>query len=160
MVALSPGLGRAARFDPQPGPWRSFRVTTRLDLPSADTTSQAWIPLPSLDADWMRPEGDEWTGNAVSADIVTDPRYGARLLHATFAPGESHPHLEVTSSFSTRDRAADLAATGTSPALTEIERALYLAPTELMPTDGIVKETADRITVGAGSDLEKAQANL
>jgi len=159
-VALSPGLVRAASFDPRPGPWRSFRITTRLDLPAAGTPTQAWIPLPSLEAsDWMRPGGDEWTGNAASVEVVTDPRYGARMLHATFAPGTAAPAIEVVSSFSTRDRAAELsAAAGSPPGLAAAERALYLAPTELMPTDGIVKETADRITAGAGSDREKAEA--
>lgn len=159
-VVLSPGLVRAAAFDPRPGPWRSFRITTRLDLPAAtDAPVQAWIPLPSLEApDWMRPGGDRWTGNAVKAEIATDPNYGARMLHATFAVGETAPAIEVVSEFSTRDRAADLAVPAAAPGLAAAERALYLAPTELMPTDGIVKETADRVTAGAGSDREKAEA--
>lgn len=158
-VALSPGLVRAASFDPRPGPWRRFRITTRLDLPAADTPAQAWIPLPSLEApDWMRPGGDHWTGNAASVEVATDPQYGARILHATFAAGEAAPTIEVVSEFSSRDRAADLAAPAGAPDLTAAERAIYLAPTELMPTDGIVKETADRITADAASDREKAQA--
>ena len=33
----------------------------------------------------------------------------------------------------------------------------YLRPTSRIPTDGIVKQTADEITVGADHDLEKAQ---
>lgn len=159
VVALPAGFTRAASFDPQPGPWRSFRVTTRLDLPAVDGPAQAWIPLPSLEAaDWMRPDGDEWAGNAASTEIVTDPHYGARMLHATFAPGAAAPAIEVVSSFSTRDRAADLAAPAPASDLAAAERALYLAPTELMPTDGIVKETADRITAGADGDREKAEA--
>lgn len=38
------------------------------------------------------------------------------------------------------------------------EQALYLKPTELMPLDGIVKKTADEITRGARSDVQKARA--
>jgi transglutaminase-like putative cysteine protease len=37
------------------------------------------------------------------------------------------------------------------------ERTLYTAPTDLMPTDGIVKITADRIVGWAFSDVEKAR---
>ena len=55
-------------------------------------------------------------------------------------------------------RAVDLAAPGEVVALPLAERQLYLAPTALIPTDGIVKTTADRITAGAGSDLDKARA--
>src|SRR5262249_30947784 len=34
----------------------------------------------------------------------------------------------------------------------------FLRPTKLIPTDGIVKKTADAITRGAGTDLERARA--
>ena len=42
--------------------------------------------------------------------------------------------------------------------LSDAARQLYLAPTDLMPTDGIVKETADRIIEGASGDEAKARA--
>jgi transglutaminase-like putative cysteine protease len=38
-----------------------------------------------------------------------------------------------------------------------MELRLYTASTDLVPTDGIVKTTADKITVGAASDLDKAR---
>ena len=37
------------------------------------------------------------------------------------------------------------------------EQRLYLAPTSFIPTDGIVKTTADKLTAGATTELEKAQ---
>ncbi|HET9067603.1 MAG TPA: transglutaminase-like domain-containing protein [Amaricoccus sp.] len=155
-----PGAARAAVvFDPRPGPWRSFAITTRLDLSGAGGPSQApaqaWVPLPSIAADdWGIPEGDDWTGNAVTAEVVTDPRYGAKLLHATFAPGEASPAIEIVSRFRSRDRAG----AGTVVPLSDAERQLYLAATDLMPTDGIVLETAGRITAGADGDEAKARA--
>ncbi|KGM30367.1 transglutaminase-like domain-containing protein, partial [Inquilinus limosus] len=57
-----------------------------------------------------------------------------------------------------RDRAADLAAPGAAQALDEAERQRYLQASALIPTGGIVKATADRITAGAGGDLAKARA--
>ena len=102
----------------------------------------------------MVPEGDDWTGNAVAAEVVTDPTYGAKILHATFADGEAQPVLEVVSRFRSRDRAG----AGAVVPLSDAERQLYLAPTELMPTDGIVQETADEITAGAEGDEAKARA--
>jgi transglutaminase-like putative cysteine protease len=156
-TALLPRSAAAARFEPRPGAWRGFTVTTRLDIASAGEPVQAWIPLPSIEAaDWMVPEGDAWDGNAATAEVVTDPRYGARLLHVGFAPGEAAPSVEVVSRFRTRDRAAFDAPQ--PAALGDAERALWLAPTELMPVDGIVKETADGITAGISGDREKARA--
>jgi len=42
----------------------------------------------------------------------------------------------------------DRAGPGILVPLTDAERQLYLAATDLLPTDGIVKETADKITAG------------
>ena len=39
-----------AAFAPTPGGWRTFDVTTRLDILSPKGASQAWIPLASFDA--------------------------------------------------------------------------------------------------------------
>ena len=41
---------------------------------------------------------------------------------------------------------------------TAAELATYLNPTELMPTDGIVRETALDITKRARTDIDKARA--
>lgn len=154
---LLPGrVGAAVVFDPQPGPWRTFAIATRLDIAANGGKTQAWVPLPSIEAaDWVVPEEDSWTGNAATAEVVTEPDSGARILHATFADDEARPVLEVLSRFRTRDRAI----TGTpGAALGEADRARFLAATDLMPTDGIVLETATRITAGADGDEAKARA--
>jgi transglutaminase-like putative cysteine protease len=158
-LMLLPARGRAAAaFDPQPGDWRAFAIRTTLDIGrDAAGPAQAWVPLPSIEAaDWIVPEEDAWSGNATGVEIVTDPLSGARILHATFAPAIAQPRLEVASRFRTRDRGG-LTGTRSAP-LAEAERARYLAPTELLPTDGIVKETADRITAGLDDDEAKARA--
>ena len=43
------------------------------------------------------------------------------------------------------------------PPLSAAERTLYTRPTRLLPTDGIVKATSDKITAGATGDLAKAR---
>ena len=62
----------------------------------------------------------------------------------------------MTSIFSTRDRAIDLARPGNVAALDKATAKLYTAATEMLPTDGIVWKTAMEITHGANSDPEKA----
>lgn len=150
------GLAQAA-FAPKPGKWRDFEVVTRLDLASQGR-AQAWIPLPSVDeVQWIRPGRSEWQTNASSAEVVRDPKYGAQMLHVVFKEGEAAPAIEVRSRFSLRDRAEDFAA-GKAPALSAAERKLYLEATELMPTDGIVRDTAEKAVAGKAGDVDKARA--
>jgi transglutaminase-like putative cysteine protease len=66
--------------------------------------------------------------------------------------------VELVSRFSTRDRALDPAGPATGATLSASERAAWLEPTELLPTDGIVRETALDITRDARTDLDKAHA--
>lgn len=152
----------AAAFAPQPGKWRDFEVVTVLDVKPVegkDGPAQAWVPLPSYTAsDWMKPGESTWKTNAATAEVVKDPVYGAQMLHLTWAEGTEKPNVEITSRFSTRDRATDFSKPGSVAPLTGQERALFLAATDLIPTDGIVKETADRITAGKTSDIEKSRA--
>jgi transglutaminase-like putative cysteine protease len=65
--------------------------------------------------------------------------------------------LEVVSRFQTRDRKVDWSRKAPS-SLDPAEAKKYTQPTKLMPTDGIVKETADGIVRGKTSDLEKTRA--
>ena len=68
------------------------------------------------------------------------------------------PLVELTSRFATRDRALDLSSPGKVEPLPAGSRDFYTAPTELMPTDGIVQQTAREIIQGRRTDLEKARA--
>ncbi len=159
MVSAAPLVAaQEAGFAPKPGGWREFELATRLDL-SARGKAQAWIPLPSVhEAEWIRPGENAWQSNAVSAEIVRNPKYGAALLHLVFRDGEATPYAEVRSRFALRDRAKDLAATAEVSPLDAAQRRLYLEATELMPTDGIVRETAEKAAAGQSSDLGKARA--
>jgi transglutaminase-like putative cysteine protease len=145
-------------FAPKPEAWRTFEMTTRVELAKLPGKAQAWVPLPAVDEpDWMKPHGNEWRTNAKSAAVKRDPTYGAAMLHVEWAEGEPAPVVEVISRFATRDRAIDLSAPRAIRQLSEAERTLYTAATELMPTDGIVKTTADNIVAGATNDVDKAR---
>jgi transglutaminase-like putative cysteine protease len=161
MIALATGLPPLAfanTFAPTPGDWRTFQTLTRVEI-KRDGPAQAWLPLPTFAQDaWFRPQSNDWTTNASSAEIKSDPKYGAQLLHVMWSDNERDRFIEVTSSFATRDRSIDLEKPHDVAALTDDERKLYLAPTELIPTDGIVKVTSGQITARAKSDLEKVQA--
>jgi len=131
---------------------------TRLEIAKPAGQVQAWIPLPAFSAeDWFKPAGSTWTTNATTAEIKRDAKYNAEMLHVVWGADEKAPVVEVTSKFATRDRAVDLSKPGNVAALSAADHKLYTSATELIPVDGIVKETSDKITAGATSDLDKAR---
>jgi transglutaminase-like putative cysteine protease len=150
-----------ASFTPKPAAWRAFDLTTRVAIDDPQGHMQAWIPLPSVnEAEWSRIGASTWSGNAVTVERVRDATYGAEMLHVVWADDEIDPTIEVISRVTTRDRAIDFNSPGHVAALGDAARKLYLQGTDLIPVDGIVKDTAERIigAVHADSDLEKARA--
>ncbi|HEU4352815.1 MAG TPA: transglutaminase domain-containing protein [Burkholderiales bacterium] len=140
--------------------WRTFEVTTRVEILKPQGIARVWLPLPMMrDTVWQRDRGSEWTGNAARAQVVNDGKYGASMLYAEWAADAQTPVLELTSRFATRDHAVDLSrARPDAERLTAAERDFFTAPTELIPTDGIVRETATGIVRNARNDLDKARA--
>lgn len=138
-------------FTPTPGPWRTYTVTTTVTF-AGSAPVVAWIPVASFsESDWMKVES-----NAGKGDMQFDPVQGP-LIRVQVPAGDKPRSFAVISRVSTRDLAVDLS-NPTKPApLSDADRAHFLAPTTNIPTDGIVKQTADKITAGATSDLEKAQ---
>ena len=143
------------RFDPAPGDWKSFEVVTKVNLQRAAGPSTVWVPLPSVDTEWQRTLSNNWSGNAKSIRVGTDPRYGASYLVAQF-DGEAAPALEVVSRVQTRDRAENWKRTEAGGESAEDLR-MWLRPTDLMPLDGIVLKTARQIVSGAKTDEDKVQ---
>ncbi|MBI3149912.1 MAG: transglutaminase domain-containing protein [Betaproteobacteria bacterium] len=138
--------------------WRSFELRTRVEVLKADGVTQVWLPVPAIDdAAWTRVLGNTWEGNAAQAQLVSEPVYGAKMLHAQCSAGTQAPVIELVSQVATRDRAIDFAAGAKPASLDAIERALYTRATRLIPTDGIVRETALGIVKGASTDLDKAR---
>jgi len=140
--------------------WRRFETVTRVEILDPSGVSRAWIPLPLTDTtEWFRDLGSEWRGNAAAARLARDAKYGASMVAAQWHAGEGAPVIDVTSRFMTRERRVDLSRPDPAgPRLSADERAFHTAPTDLIPTDGIVRKTALEVTQGARTDVEKARA--
>lgn len=155
-VAQQPAAGPL--FAPRPGNWRTYEITTSVELPAGSGTAQVWVPVPSFYGDgWTKPGESTWRVAAGEAALVRDAVSGAALVHARFPSGESKAIIEVKSLVTTRDRAVDLAASGGTSDLSTEERQRYTAPSELIPTGGIVAETSAKIVAGATGDLDMAR---
>ena len=139
--------------------WRTFETVTRVEVSDPFGLARAWVPLPlTADYDWHRTLDNSWSGNASRAEVLRDAKYGLTMLYAEWPEKEMNPVVEVKSRFMTRDRQVDLTAPRGSLDLEGGERAFFTAPSELIPTDGLVRETALKITRGADTDVAKARA--
>ena len=147
----------ARTFAPVPGTWRSFEVTTRVDIGKANGITRAWIPVPSINSAWQLSQASSFTSNGVTR-MRSDGLQGVQILYAEFAENIDKPYVELTSLVQTQNRAPVL--NGQAPAAPEDASTLkyFTRATHLLPTDGIVKSTAQKAIQGANTDLEKVRA--
>ena len=155
----SPTPNSERRFAPQAGQWRTFEVTTRVDIALAKGPTRVWLPVPSINSDWQRSLESSFASNGTSR-MTSDGKEGARMLYSEFSAQVGKPFVEITSRVQTQNRQVnlDLAA---SPAFTREDagtQRFYTRATHLLPTDGIVRTTALAATQGAHTDVQKARA--
>lgn len=144
-------------FDPRPGEWRTFEMTTRVVIEIPQGATRAWVPVPSVESDYQTVIGHQWSGNG-KMRLAHDPAHGAAMVMAEWEPSVKEPTLEVVSRFATRNRATRFGRRDPAMQLDAGARRLYTAPTELIQTDGIVRATAQEIVKGKRTEIEKARA--
>jgi len=138
--------------------WRIYEVTTRVEMLKPVGVTRVWVPLPlTEDTDYQKSLGNSWDAPAGKAKAWQDAKYASGAVAAEW-PADVKPVLEVKSRFATSDHAVDLSARPGKQRLDDATRRLYTASTDLIPTGGIVRETALKITKGANTDLEKGRA--
>ena len=141
-------------------PWRVFEIVTRVQVLDAEGATRVWLPTPlTRDTDYFKNLGNVWTTDGGTATYVEEPRNATGIVSAAFASSAQNPVLRLTSRFAARDRYVDLSKPPRiAPREDAAELRLALQPTELIPTDGIVRETALKITKGHRGDVAKARA--
>ena len=155
------GIGVAPRVAIGQAPrWRTFEVVTKLEVANPAGVTRAWVPVPlMIETDYFKRQPDTWAGNAPVTRTFHDPKYDVGMVYAEWPATETAPVIEVVSRFTARDRALDLSRPPASaPREDKAVLARYLEATELIPVDGIVRETAQGITSGVKSDIDRARA--
>ncbi len=149
-------IAQGRRFEPRPGDWRRFEITTQVEIAHPNGASRVWLPIPSIDADYQQSLDSRWSGNAASAKVMADAHYGAKMLVAEFDPAIARPTIQLTSVVLTKSRAVDwqreVATREDADTLNSWTR-----PTGLMPTDGIVLATAREAIGDAKTDEQKVR---
>src|SRR5215831_8496167 len=137
--------------------WRTFEVTTRLEIIQPSGVTRAWVPLPLMpDTNYQKSLGQSWTGNAALTRVVRDEKYGAGIFYAEWPASETAPEVEVTTRFATHDREVDLSRPGNPAPEEKSVLRKYTSGTKFIPTDGIVRKQALEVSRGASTDVEKA----
>ena len=153
--AQTPGAISRVNFAPQSGAWRTFDVTTRVDILKVDGVTKAWLPVPSVNSDYQHSLDSNFFSNG-DAKMTQAGSDGAKMLFVQFPASEKSPYVELTSRVQTQGRAVDwsqkIAAAESADTLQYFTRS-----TRWIPTDGIVRKTALAATQGAKTDVEKAQ---
>ena len=138
----------------------------RVQLAATGEMTRLWLPLAlASEPHYQKVMKQTWTGNARTLWAIRDEIPGAAILFAEWPEGDAAPSVDLTLHVATRDRTVDWTSrdpstalrTRARPAVDDVPRR-YLAPTRLIPLDGIVGETARRITRNESDGVAKARA--
>jgi len=138
--------------------WRTFQVTTRVEVLKTSGTTRVWVPTALIsETPFQKTLTNTFNCEGGTAKMVESKSDALGIIAAEF-PAGVRPILTVTSRIATKDCVVDLTTGGRAPKAGREELEHFLRPTKLLPTDGIVKATASEITKGARTDVEKARA--
>jgi len=153
-----PGTGRLFAESAMPGHWRTFEVTTRVEVRNSSGATRVWLPAALIgETPFQRTLANRFHAEGGVAKMIESKTDALGIVAAEFPAGVK-PVLTLTSRIATTNYAVDLAAPAKAPRVAPTELRYCLRQTTLLPTNGIVKTTADEITSGAHTDIEKAYA--
>lgn len=151
-AASTPIAAQAQPAAVPPG-WRRFEIVTRVALPDPGE-AQLWLPLAQSAGGYQAALDLRWQSSGTGG-VSRDERYGAEMLKLAWAAGSIAPKtVELVQTVATCDR------DGPNRLLpvTAAERRFWSEPTESVPLDGIVRETALRIIGGRTEPKAKLRA--
>jgi transglutaminase-like putative cysteine protease len=138
--------------------WRTFEVTTRVEVLKPSGSTRIWVPAALIDpTPFQKTLSNSFNAEGGTARIFKGKADALGIVAAEF-PAGAPPILTVTSRVATKNIAVDLSVPGNAPRESRTDLGHFLRPTKLLPSDGIVKTTATEITSGAKTDVEKARA--
>ena len=145
--------------DATTGGWRTFEVTTRVEVLKPSGETRIWVPAALVGkTHFQKTLSNKFSAEGGKAHMTRgnkDDDLG--IITATY-PADVRPVLTVTSIVMTKDFTVDLSARTNARKASPAELDYFRRSTNLLPTDGIVKTTATAITSGSSTDVEKARA--
>lgn len=156
-TALS-SVDRTFAQDPSPNGWRTFEVTTSVEVLKTSGSTRVWLPAALLgETPFQKTLANEFKAEGGKGRLVEGKADALGIVVTEFSAG-TKPAVTLTSRIATKNYAVDLSKPGKPVKENPTELEYFLRPTRQLPTDGIVKMTADKITAGNETDVEKAHA--
>lgn len=142
---------------------RVFKVHYHFDLKYEDAKKfevQLWNPMP-YNSDYQEIKELTFKGNYSQFNINRNNAYSADTFYAKWDKSSKPKTLDIDMIIQTKDRSVPLdlikkASAKNLPIPKELQK--YLKPTKHIPTDGIIKGLADKITEGKTDRFAKVEA--
>lgn len=139
----------ASRLPPVKAPeppteWRTFEITTTVNLKNQSGTGKLWLPLPlNQDTLFQRTLGHSWAGNPAQAGMRRLPDGDLEVFHCEW-PNAGDAKLQLTTLVTTADRHFDVTKRTVAPEREDILRR-NLQASQLIPNEGLAFQLGERI---------------
>ncbi len=141
-----------------PTGWRTFEVTTRVEVLKPSGSTRIWVPAALLgETPFQKTLANDFKAEEGRAKLVESTADGLGIVAGEF-PAGTKPAITLTSRIATKNYAVDVSRPSKARKVNRAELDYFLRPTKLIPTDGVVRMTANKITAGRKTDIEKARA--
>ncbi|MBU1365499.1 MAG: transglutaminase-like domain-containing protein [Gammaproteobacteria bacterium] len=162
-VIERPPLGTSAsrlppvRAPEPPSEWRTFEITTTVNLKNLSGPTKLWLPLPlNQDTLYQRTLGHSWSGNQANASMRRLPDGDLEVFYCDWPEG-SDARLQLTTHVSTADRHFDVTKRTVAPEREDILRR-NLQASQLIPNDGLAFQLGERILGRIKDPVAQAKA--
>ena len=138
--------------------WRTFEVSTRVEVLKPSGMTHIWLPAALIQTTpFQKTLTNKFVAEGGKAKLTQSKQDSLGIVTATY-PEHAKPVLTLTSRVSLKNYGVDLATPAHRSHASRAEQEFFLQPSKYVPTDGIVKETAQKATKGAITDIDKARA--
>jgi len=138
--------------------WRTFDVTTHVEVLKPSGVTHIWLPAAlKRNTSFQKTLTNKFVADGGMASLTESREDSVGMVTATY-PEHSKPVLTLISRISVRNYSVDLSTASHGAHASRAELEYYLRPSKYVPTDGIVKQTAEKAVKGANTDIDKARA--
>lgn len=138
--------------------WHTYEVTTRVEVLKPSGVTHIWLPAALIrNTPFQRTLSNRFHAEGGKASLSESKRDSLGIVSATY-PLHAKAVLTLSSRVSLKNYSVDVSGPARASQAPQAELDYFLQPSKYVPTDGIVKETAEKATKGATTDIDKARA--
>lgn len=140
-----------------PAEWRTYEITTTVNLKNSSGLNRLWLPLPlNQDTLFQRTLGHSWEGNPGHASMRRLPDGDLEVFHCEWRNG-TEGRLQLKTLVTTADRHFDVTKRTIAPERDDILRR-NLQASQLIPNEGLAFQLGERILGRIKDPVAQAKA--